>query len=44
MAQETVEIDIRAWLVRTLKNWYWFSFTTGRVVLYVFPFELQDIA
>ena len=24
MAQETVEIDIRAWLVRTLKNWYWF--------------------
>ena len=24
MAQETIEIDIRAWLVRILKNWYWF--------------------
>ena len=24
MAQETIEIDIRAWLVRILKNWSWF--------------------
>ena len=24
MAQEYVEIDVRAWLVRILKNWYWF--------------------
>lgn len=24
MAQEIVEIDVRAWLVRIMKNWYWF--------------------
>ena len=24
MAQENQEIDIRAWVIRILKNWYWF--------------------
>ena len=24
MAQENQEIDIRAWVVRIFKNWYWF--------------------
>ena len=24
MAQENQEIDIRAWVLRILKNWYWF--------------------
>ncbi len=24
MTQETKEIDVRAWCIRTVKNWYWF--------------------
>jgi uncharacterized protein involved in exopolysaccharide biosynthesis len=25
MAQENQEIDIRAWVMRILRNWYWFA-------------------
>ena len=29
MAQETQEIDIRKWVLRILKNWYWFVLCCG---------------
>ena len=31
MAQENQEIDIRAWVIRILKNWYWFAISCAIV-------------
>ena len=39
MSQKEQEIDIRAWIIRILKNWYWFVLSCavfGAIGLYTY--------
>ena len=46
MSQKEQEIDIRAWIIRILKNWYWFVLSCavcGTIGLYTYFLALRSI-